>query len=69
MNGILKMTGILPHVGLIETKSDPGYYTGEEVMNATHIDNSLLVAEDQKKFTDITTLVEKAIKLEKQGLP
>jgi hypothetical protein len=28
-----------------------------------------LVAENQKKVTNITTLVEKAIKLEKQGLP
>jgi hypothetical protein len=63
------MTGIMTHAGLIQTKSDPGCYTSEGVMIVTHIDDWLWVAENQKKVTDITTLVEKAIKLEKQGLP
>jgi hypothetical protein len=63
------MTGIIVHAWLIQTKSDPGYYTIEAVMMATHIDDWLLVAENQAKVIDITTLVEKTIKLEKQGLP
>jgi hypothetical protein len=64
-----EMTGIMVHAGLIETKSNPGCYTREGVMIAIHIDDWLLVADNRKKVTDITTLVEKAIKLEKQGLP
>jgi hypothetical protein len=63
------MTRIMVHSGLIQTTSDPGCYTGKGVMIATYIDDWLLVAENQKKVIDITTSVEKAIKLEKQGLP
>jgi hypothetical protein len=48
-----EMTGIMTHAGLIQTKSDPGCYTSEGVMIATHFDDWLLVAENQKKVTDI----------------
>jgi hypothetical protein len=64
-----EMTGIMANAGLIQTNSDPGCYTNEGVMLATYTDDWLLVAENQKKVTDCTTLAEKAIKLEKQGLP